>query len=164
MDIETEIIAAIRRIIRAVDLRSRQLLEQAGVTGPQLSVLQLAGHRAEASASEISNALHLSRSTITGILNRLESRGLIKRNRNQRDRRGNFIEVTPAGRDLLSSAPPLMQDQFRRRLADLHDWEQTAILAALQRLASMMDAGSLSAAAVLDAGPSHPNNTRVSYD
>lgn len=152
MNIETEIITAIRRIMRAVELRSRQLLDQTGVTGPQLAALQLAAGTVSASASAISQDLHLSRSTVTGILDRLENRGLIRRNRNERDRRGNVIEVTPAGHDLLASAPPLMQDQFRQRLAALEDWEQTAILASLQRLAAMMDAGDLPAPAVLDTG------------
>jgi DNA-binding MarR family transcriptional regulator len=163
VNIETEIITAIRRIMRAVDLRSRQLLDQTGVTGPQLAALQLAAQIDGASASAISQRLHLSRSTVTGVLDRLESRGLIQRSRNERDRRGNVIEVTPRGDDLLATAPPLLQDQFRQRLATLEEWEQSSILAALQRLATMMDAADLPAAAVLDAGAS-PNPTRMEHD
>ena len=159
LNIETEITTAIRRIIRAVELRSRQLLYQTGVTGPQLAALLLAAQLDGASASAISRHLHLSRSTVTGILDRLEARGLIRRNRNERDRRGNVIGVTPSGHDLLESAPPLLQDQFRNRLATLSDWEQTSILAALQRLASMMDAEDLSVGAVLDAAAPPTTNT-----
>ncbi|MGD8413034.1 MAG: MarR family transcriptional regulator [Candidatus Latescibacterota bacterium] len=150
LNLETEIIAAIRRIMRAIELRSRQLLDQTGVTGPQLAALQLAAQIENASASAISRHLHLSRSTVTGVLDRLQNRGLIRRNQNARDRRGNVIEVTPRGRDLLASAPPLLQDQFRQKLEQLEDWEQTSILAALQRLAAMMDAEALPVAAVLD--------------
>jgi DNA-binding MarR family transcriptional regulator len=159
LNIETEIITAIRKIMRAVELRSRQLLYQTGVTGPQLAALQLAAQMDSASASAISRHLHLSRSTVTGVLDRLETRGLIKRNRNELDRRGNVIEVTPRGRDLLASAPPLLQDQFRRQLAKLDEWEQTSILASLQRLANMMDAEDLSVGAVLDAAA--PANTHT---
>jgi hypothetical protein len=45
----------------------------------------------------------------------------------------------------------------------LEEWEQSSILAALQRLATMMDAADLPAAAVLDAGAS-PNPTRMEHD
>lgn len=160
MDIEAEITSAIRRIMRAVELRSRQLLDQTGVTGPQLAALQIAAQIDGASASAISQRLHLSRSTVTGVLDRLQSRGLIRRNRNDRDRRGNVIELTPRGKDLLASAPPLLQDQFRHKLAELEVWEQTSILASLQRLASMMDAEDLSGATVLDGG-APPANARA---
>jgi DNA-binding MarR family transcriptional regulator len=152
LNIETEIITAIRRIMRAVELPSRQLLDQSGVTGPQLAALQLAEKIDGASASAISKSLHLSRSTVTGVLDRLESRGLIQRKRNEQDRRGNVIQVTPRGHELLASAPPLLQDQFRQRLAMLNDWEQTSMLVSLQRVAAMMDAEDLPAAAILDAG------------
>lgn len=160
MNIETEIITAIRRIMRAVDLRSRQLLDQTGVTGPQLAALQLASRIEDASASAISKHLHLSRSTVTGVLDRLETRGMIRRSRNEHDRRGNVIEVTPRGRDLLASAPPLLQDQFRRKLAELEEWEQSSILASLQRLAAMMGADDLPGSAVLDAEPTADASAR----
>ena len=45
-----------------------------------------------------------------------------------------------------------LQDQFNRQFTKLDEWEQTMILAALQRVAQMMDAEEIDAAPVLDIG------------
>lgn len=148
--IESEIVAALRRIMRAIELHSRRLRVSHGITGPQLATLQVTKRLGRASASTISRELHLSRSTLTGILDRLESAGYIERTRNENDRRGYIVTLSKDGEALMESAPPLFQDEFRERLARLESWEQTSILATLQRIASMMDADKLPAAPVLD--------------
>jgi hypothetical protein len=51
----------------------------------------------------------------------------------------------------------LLEDQFRQKLEKLEDWEQTSILAALQRLAAMMDAEALPVSAVLDTAAANSN-------
>jgi len=63
-----------------------------------------------------------------------------------------MIELTDAGAALLQAAPSLLQDSFRRELAKLKQWEQTQLLAALQRIAAMMDAEGIEAAPVLSSG------------
>jgi hypothetical protein len=59
------------------------------------------------------------------------------------------ISVTEKGKDILNSAPSLLHDRFRAKLDNLEEWEQSMILAALQRLASMMDAESIHASPIL---------------
>ena len=150
---ENEIVAALRRIIRAVDLHSRKLYEQYGLTGPQLAVLHHVDRLQGAPASALARAAHLSRPTITGILDRLSRRGLVERRPDPRDRRSHRVHATEAGREMLANAPSLLQHRFRRELAALEDWEQAMMLSSLQRMAAMMDAESLSAAPVLATGP-----------
>lgn len=152
--IEDQIVAAIRRIIRAVDLHSRQLVMEYGLTGPQLAVLKAAARLgAAASTSALARAVHLSSPTVTGILDRLVKRGLVDRARSGNDRRSVTVAVTPAGEALLAAAPSPLQDRVRAELVRLEDWEQTMILANLQRLAAMMDADSIDASPVLESGP-----------
>lgn len=153
LSIEQQIVAAMRRIIRAVDLHSRRLHERHGLTGPQLATLQAAASLGPVPAGTLARSVHLSQPTVTGILNRLESRDLVKRTRGTQDRRTVTVEVTREGHRLLASAPSLLQDQFRRALAGLQDWENTMILTTLQRIASMMDAQDLDAAPHLVSGP-----------
>jgi len=150
---EDQIVAAIRRIIRAVDLHSRRLVEDCGLTGPQLGVLREAGRMDGMSVSALARMVHLSQPTVTGILDRLERRELIQRCRDSADRRSVKISVTIAGHKLLNRAPSLLQDRFHRELSRLRDWERTMILASLQRIAEMMEAESLDASPVLLAGP-----------
>ncbi len=153
LSIENQIVAAIRRIMRAVDLHSRHLAEEHGLTGPQLATLQAAARLGEASTGALARAVHLSGPTVTGILDRLAKRGLVDRARNGQDRRSVTVTLTHSGQKVLSVAPSLLQDRFRRELVRLEEWEQTTILATLQRIAAMMDAESLDASPLLVPGP-----------
>ncbi len=152
LTIEDRIIAALRRIIRAVDLRSRQLVEAYGLTGPQLATLQEAARLDGVSASVLAKAVHISHSTLTGIIDRLERRGMVARVRKGEDRRSVTIRVTDEGAAVLAAAPSLLQDRFRNELAKLEEWEQTMMLGMLQRIATMMDAEGIDAAPVLVTG------------
>ncbi len=152
LTIENQIVAGIRRIIRAIDLQSRRLAEEFGLTGPQLVTLQAAAELGTVSAGVLAKAVHLSRPTLTGILDRLERRGLVTRSRDERDRRSWLVTVTPAGQRTLDDTPSLLQDRFRLELARLEQWERTTMLATLQRIASMMEAEDLEAAPVLVTG------------
>lgn len=153
LSVESEIVAALRRIMRAVDQHSRQLLEEYGLTGPQLIVLQAAARLRGAPPSALAREIHLSRPTVTGILDRLEKRGLVLRSPHPRDRRSFEISVTPSGARMLAAAPSLLQDRFLRELASIEDWERSMMLSTLQRIAAMMDADTISAAPVLMTGP-----------
>ncbi len=89
---------------------------------------------------------------MTGILDRLELRGFVVRARGQDDRRNMLVSLTPAGKEFLNTAPSTLQDRFRAELGKLATWEQTAILATLQRIASMMGADRLTAVPILVGG------------
>jgi DNA-binding MarR family transcriptional regulator len=140
---------ALRRIMRAIDLRSRTLLQDYGLTAPQLTALHAISRLEPVTASVLAQNIHLGQPTVTGIVTRLERRGLIERNRGVRDRRSVNISLTEEGERVLRHAPSLLQDQFLQRLGGLKEWERTQILATLQRIAEMMDAGAIEAAPVL---------------
>lgn len=144
-------IAALRRVIRAVDLHSRTLVESHGLTGPQALILK-ALQGGSISAGELATRVSLSQGTVTDILNRIEQRGLVKRLRDTQDRRRVLVVATDAGLALLEQSPPLLQECFAQRFNNLQDWEQTQLLASLQRIAAMMDAEDIDAAPVLSSG------------
>ncbi len=150
MERTTDVLITLRRIIRAIDMRSRRLMQYSGFTGPQLLVLQALGEHHEMSAGVLAREVNLSQGTITSILDRLEKRGLIQRIRSNTDRRKVYVTLTAEGKEKLSSAPTLLQERFIERFEELKDWEQHQILASLQRLAEMMDAQDIDAAPVLD--------------
>ncbi len=150
MERTTDVLISLRRIIRAIDMRSRRLMQNSGFTGPQLLVLQALGVHKEMSAGELAREVNLSQGTVTSILDRLEKRELIQRIRSHTDRRKVFVTLTEEGKTQLASAPTLLQERFIQRFEELKDWEQHQILASLQRLAEMMDAQDIDAAPVLD--------------
>jgi DNA-binding MarR family transcriptional regulator len=151
-EIEDHIVASIRRIIRAIDLQSRRLQERHDLTGPQLATLRTAHKLGAISISALARAVHLSQPTVSGILSRLERRGFVVRRRSEGDRRSIVIGVTDEGLRVLEEAPSLLQERFRAELARLEDWERHWMLAALERIASMMDAGDIDAAPMLETG------------
>lgn len=143
------VVVALRRIIRAIDLRSRDLVTRYGLTGPQLTVLRELASGDGMSVGQLTRAIHLSQATVTGILDRLARRELIERHRSERDKRRVQVWLTEKGKQLTAEAPPLLQEEFTRQFNRLKDWEQTQILSALQRVVAMMEAHDLDAAAML---------------
>jgi DNA-binding MarR family transcriptional regulator len=150
-DTSDQVIIALRRVMRAVDLHSRALVESHGLTGPQALILKVL-RAGSLSAGMLATSVRLSQGTITDILNRLEQRGLVKRQRDTQDRRRVLVGLTPQGVALLERSPPLLQERFAQRFNQLLDWEQTQLLASLQRIASMMDAEDIDASPVLSSG------------
>ncbi len=143
---EQQIVAAVRKITRAVDLHSKRLVEVCGLTGPQLVTLQEAGRLGPTSASTVARAVYLSQATVTGILTRLETRGLVTRIRSETDRRAVVVSVTDKGKQVLGEAPSLLQDRFRQELERLEEWERLLILSTLERVATLMGAEQIDAA------------------
>jgi len=152
LSVEDQVIVALRRITRAIALHSRELLQNVGLTAPQLAALQAIARLQPITIGALAQSIHLSQATLTGILRRLENRNLISRTRSGADRRAVVVELTEQGGEMLNAAPSLLQDRFRRKLLQLHEWEQTQMLSTLQRIASMMDAESIDASPVLDSG------------
>lgn len=145
------VLLALRRIMRAVDLHSRSLIQRYGLTGPQLVVLRELSRRNEASGSELARAVSLSLPTVTGIVKRLEKRHLVSRRRSEADRRRIMVRPTSEAAQLLAAAPPPLQESFAREFEKLQDWEQSLILASLQRVVAMMEARELEASPILTA-------------
>lgn len=147
-----EVIVALRRIIRATDLHSRQLNKVTGLTASQLLILKLLQQNTELTAGQVARQVSLSQATVTSIVDQLEQRSLLLRERGQADRRKVFMRLTEAGKALLANAPKPLQTSFIQQFQDLHDWEQDMILSALERVAYMMDAQHIDASPVLDVG------------
>jgi DNA-binding MarR family transcriptional regulator len=149
---DDRVIASLRRIVRAIDLHSHHLVERHGVTGPQLITLQELARLGSVPVGVLARNVHVSHPTMTGILDRLERRGLVSRTRDKEDRRRMTATPTAEGLKLLDSAPSPLQDRFRSEFSKLEEWEQTHMLATLQRIAAMMDAEELEAAPMLTTG------------
>lgn len=77
LSIEDQVIVALRRITRAIDLHSKGLVNEVGLTAPQLATLLAVQRLHPINVSALAKSVHLSQATMTGILNRLEKRGLV---------------------------------------------------------------------------------------
>lgn len=153
-----DVLLALRRITRAIDLHSRSLIQKHGLTGPQLVILHTLSNMGEVSISGLAKAISLGQATVTGILARLEVKGLIFRRRSDTDKRVVLVGTTTSCSRLLESAPPLLQESFLEQFTRLQDWERSLLLSSLQRVVAMMEASSLDATPILTIGPIDASN------
>jgi len=133
-------------------MHSKRLARTSGLTAPQILLLQAVNRLEGATLGRLASEVSLSQATVTTIMDRLEGRGLVQRERSTTDKRRVHVRLTALGRDTLREAPTPLQEQFARQFENLQDWEQTMILASLQRVAHMMDAEDIDASPVLYVG------------
>lgn len=143
--VSEQVLTALRQIIRAIDLQSKNLERRFGLTIPQLVVLKEVKRAGELTVGEIARRVNLSQATVTSILDRLENRGLAKRSRSFEDKRRVMVRMTEQGSGILKESPSILQEHFLRQFGKLNQWEQTLILSSLQRIVSMMNAEEIEA-------------------
>lgn len=151
---EERIVGALRRIIRAVDVYSRELSARHSLTGPQLLCLRALARNGEMALGSLASALSLSPATVTGIVDRLEHKELLVRRRRLSDRRSVAVDLTPRGRTLVRRAPAPLQETFARRLAELPARKRDEISDVLQEIVEMMEPESLEGTQIGRAGKS----------
>ncbi|WP_076419497.1 MULTISPECIES: MarR family transcriptional regulator [Colwelliaceae] len=148
-----ELLISIRKVIRAIDLHSKQLTKSSGLTGPQLLIMLEIEKTQAITASQIAKTINLSAATVTNILDRLESRNLIRRVRSSEDKRRVSLYLSDIGKECLIDSPKPLQEHFIKNFCRLEEWEQSLLLSSMQRIAIMMDADDLDAAPVLEIDP-----------
>lgn len=145
-------LVALRRILRATEMFGRELAQSAGLTAVQFRVLQVVAETGQTTAKAISTRMRVSQATITVLVDKLVAQGMVVREKSQTDRRQTNIIITDRGRRTIEDAPDPLQQRYVRRFKEMEPWEQSMLLAALERVAAMLDAEELDVAPVLDAG------------
>lgn len=148
-----EVLSTLRKIIRAIDLHSKQLSKSFGLTGPQLLLIREIAGEPDINVGRLAKRVSLSQATVTSIVDRLESRNLAKRIRSSQDKRKVALEITDKGQEILDANPTFLQEQFIHNFERLEKWEQMLILSSLQRVASMMNAEDLATGPILTNEP-----------
>ncbi|MBB5517838.1 MarR family winged helix-turn-helix transcriptional regulator [Amphiplicatus metriothermophilus] len=145
-------LVALRRILRATEINARALARRAGLTPSQLIILQVISRAENVTLGAIAREVSLTQATVTALVDRLERAGFARRRRDHEDRRRVLVKLTEAGRAALAAASDSLQERFETRFAALADWEQSMLIAALERVALLLNAEDLDAAPVLDYG------------
>ncbi len=147
-----EILVALRQITRAIDLYSKRLQKQTGLTTSSLLVMDAITRLESPTPSSVAKEIVLSQATVTNLVDRLESNGLVRREKSGTDKRSVNLELTEDGHEKLKIAPELLQTEFVREFRKLDAWEQHMLIASLGRIAAMMNAEELDAAPILTLG------------
>jgi len=150
---EARILRALRRVLRQVELGSKELESAHGVTAPQLLSLLVICEYGSITQSELSRHVLVSASTLVGVLDRLEGKGLIRRQRDTGDRRRIHLLPTEAGRQVAATAPLPMHERLVRALPAWEPERRDALAAHLEALVDILGAHDVDDAAVLATGP-----------
>ena len=142
---EFRILTAIRRVIRSVDKYSRKINTELGLTTPQLLCLDALGKNDHIITKELAQRVNLSESTVIGIVDRLEAKQYLGRQRSKEDRRKVYLSLTDAGKGILDSTPSLLQDKLSIALSKLEKKNLESITQSLEQVVEMMDAEDLDA-------------------
>jgi DNA-binding MarR family transcriptional regulator len=104
-------------LVHGLDVRSKWMERNLGVTGPQRLVVRMVGREPGIAASQIATNLDLHPSTLTGILSRLEKRGYLVRDVDPSDRRRARFRLTPRGQRIDRERKGTVEATVRKVLA-----------------------------------------------
>ena len=137
----TEILIKIRKIVRSVDIESKKIQKEYGVSIPQVLCLSFLHESPnyQATQGEIRKFLNLNSSTVSGIINRLEKKGHLARLPKSGDKRVVNIALTSAGDKLLSTIPSLLHEQLSEKLQKLDQAELESVEESLNTLVTLLD-------------------------
>ena len=138
-DLTREIIFSMRKLMQGAEHYTKELNKKYQVSAAQLNCLLSLYEHGSLPPSQIANHMMVKSSTVTGVVDRLERKGLVIRTRNSPDRRIINIELTEAGKKLAKNAPPPIQQKIIDGLKNLPEKEIKRIVIALTKLSDMLD-------------------------
>ena len=148
-DETARIFKSIRRIVRAIDLRSREVSRISGLTIPQIVVLQGIDALGEVTMRSLSVHADLSAATVVTILDKLEDKELVVRYRSSSDRRIVHARLTNRGRQALERVPSLLPESFEEQFSMLDPARRRQLLEAVATISEILNTPPLDSAPVL---------------
>lgn len=143
---------AIRQIIRSVEMYSQGLASDHSVTVPQLTALTKLNDLGPMMLKSLAAEIYLSPSTCVGIVDRLENKGLVRRERSTQDRRQVFLYLTERGKSAVANSPSPLHDALGTALDKLDGLEQMTIVLSLETVVELLSAEKVDASPILDSG------------
>jgi DNA-binding MarR family transcriptional regulator len=138
-----DVVRSLRRLVKGLHEYSKALQQRSGLSSPQAWALSIIEAEAEAGGGlrlgELAERMYAHPSTVSGIMERLVTRGIVRRETDPRDRRGIRLSLTPAGRRLLKSSPPPIQVGLRRALVAMPPARLRILRASLAQVARVAE-------------------------
>jgi DNA-binding MarR family transcriptional regulator len=111
-----------------------------GLTGPQRMVMQALVQSQGLSLKQLSARVSLAHSTVSGIVDRLQARGMVSRQKDEADGRATVIAPSPEVREfLVNRMPELAISPLTEALSAASDSEKATVLRGLKKLRSLIE-------------------------
>lgn len=145
------ILINIRKILRSINLESKRIQKTYGISIPQYLTLNYLHSQPEfkSTSKSLKTHLNLNASTVTGIIRRLESKGLVAKLPNEKDKRSTYIHLTALGASKTKEMPPLMHEKLSEKLKTLSSKEIEEIHLSLEKLVNYMGVQNLDASPLI---------------
>ena len=146
-----DILIKLRKIVRSVNLESKRVEKEQGVSIPQLLCLQFLAEQEDyrTNASKLKTFLNLNASTVSGILKRLEKKGLVAKLPKASDKRVTLISLTANGMELIKSAPITFQEKLSKKLQALPPEKLKTIVDGIDILTNIMEVDAIDASPII---------------
>jgi len=132
----SRIVAGVHDMIAGFRCAGTGRLVKAGVSMTHMHVMWLLQHHGDLSMSRLAELLDVSFSNATGIIDRMEERGLVERVRHPDDRRVVLVRIAPRGIEALEETEAIKQDRLHAILAHLDTVQVDRVAAALDDIRS----------------------------
>lgn len=150
--LELRILENLRRIVRSIDVYSKKLKAEFDMTSVQILCLHTIEETGPITLASLAKLIHVSSSTLVGVIDRLEKKGLLKRERSLKDRRYTFITLTDDGKEKVKKLPTALNRKFTESLSKLSNEEQNQIVTALDSIVNLIEADQIDASPILESG------------
>lgn len=134
-------LAVIREVVRAYQAFSEFSMgdiKRFGLTGPEFDVLATLGNQPGMTFKDIGENTLITKTTLTGVVDRLEQKGLVERRNCPEDRRCMRAVLTEKGDALFREVFPDHVERLKQRLATLSDEEQERVIAVLGKVRRLL--------------------------
>lgn len=150
----TDVLINIRKIIRSINLESKRIQKEYGISIPQYLCLNFLNSQEDyrATAKEIGIHLNLNASTVSGIISRLEKKGFLAKLPNQSDKRSTYIYLTAIGEKMVTSIPDLLHEKLTTKLKSLSDEDLNNLQVAMELLVGLMEVEDVDASPMITPG------------
>lgn len=122
----------------ALEKLSSRMERRLGVTAQQRLVIRCIGKYPGVTAGRLASLLHLDPGTVSATLNRLESKGLLVRRRDPRDKRRACLGLTAKGRALDRPAPATVEHAVERLLGTLSAEEIASAIKVVDQFTALL--------------------------
>ena len=127
-------------ITHGLESTSKRMLSEIGVTGPQRLVLRIVGQNPDIAPGELARVMHIHPSSLTGLLQRLVSSKLLRRQPDPTDGRRSTLTLSPIGRQINARRAGTVEAAVQRALAAVPAEKLRIVEDVLKALALELDA------------------------
>lgn len=150
-DLYSELMIKIRKIVRGINLESKRIEKQFGLSIPQLLILKFlkASVEFKSSMKELKNYLSLNASTVTGIISRLENKGLVARLPSVNDKRSTPVVLTSKGLEVINNSDQSLHERIATKANEINESDYNMILVSLEKIIDIFDIKDIDASPII---------------